>query len=151
MRRITISALISAWGLLAALASTAVAAPEEDPIRQAVIAARFDPFDKAAGDGWEPAFPTPFYRLAGTGQPDAVPLALTPGAYMVVVLCNCETMDVSLVAPGGSTVAPSRTNDQGAMYSLDVAAPGDFLTGVDMNDCEDKACDFAVKVYRKKS
>ncbi len=144
MRRMILSGVV-----LAAMATSAVAAPEADVVGQASLAQRFEPFDQAAGEDWAPAYPTPFFRQAATGQPEAVPLTLQPGAYMVVVLCNCGSMDVTLVGPGGSTIAPARSDDHGAMYSLDVPAAGDYLTGIDMNDCDGK-CDIAVKVYRRK-
>ncbi len=137
--------------LLAHLAPLAHAEPEPDLERQAAMAERFAPFDSGGGPGWENAFATPEFRLVPAGKPEGVTLSLQPGAYMVVVLCNCQTMEVTLVAPGGATIAPLRSNEQGAMYSLDVPAAGDYLTGVDMGDCEEDACDIAVKVYRKKT
>ncbi len=134
------------------LAAPAVRAePEEDLERQAVMAQRFVPFDSGGGEGWENAFPTPIFRQAATGKPEGVPLALKAGSYMIVVLCNCQAMDVTLVAHSGDMIAPLRKNDQAAMYSIDVPAAGDYLVGVDMNDCDEKACDIGVKVYRKKS
>lgn len=145
IRTITCALLISAlW------ATAAPAEPETDMTVQAQLATRFDPFDKAAGEEWEPAFPTPFYRKTPQGSPEAVPLSLPAGAYMIVVLCNCSSMDVTLIGPGGTKIEPMRHNDQGAMYSLDVAVAGDYLTGVDMGDCDQAQCDLAVKVYRKK-
>jgi hypothetical protein len=147
MRRLVIGGI-----LLAVLnASAAAADPEDDITRQAALANRFEPFDRAAGSDWAPAFPTPFFRKAPSGGPEAVPLALKPGAYMVVVLCNCADMDVTLLGPGGTKIEPVRHNEQGAMYSLDVAVAGDYLTGVDMGECGAKQCDLAVKVYKKKS
>ena len=151
MSRIIISGLLGAalW-IGAAGRGAALAEPETDMTVQAQLAARFDPFDKAAGTGWEPAFPTPIYRKAPQGGPEAVPLSLQAGSYMIVVLCNCDSMDVSLIGPGGTKIEPIRHNDQGAMYSLDAAVAGDYLTGIDMGDCDSAKCDLAVKVYRKK-
>jgi hypothetical protein len=139
-------------GVLAAALAAQVAAaePETDMTRQAALAGRFEPFDKVAGEEWAPAFPTPFYRKAPANGPEPVTLALGPGAYMVVVLCQCESMDVSLIGPGGTKVEPVRHSDQAAMYSLDVTVAGDYLTGVDMGECGEKQCDLAVKVYKKK-
>jgi len=141
------------FGLAAVLvaASAARAAPETDIERQAAMAARFEPFNGAGGPEWETAFPTPFVRAVPADKPDAVPLPLQAGAYMIVVLCDCGSMEVTLVGPSGAKVAPLKSSDKGAMYSLDVPAASDWLTGVDMGDCDEKACDFAVKVWRKKS
>ncbi len=146
MRRLILAA--SALTLLAA--SGAAAGPETDLTRQASMAERFDPFDKASGSDWEAAFPYPFFRSSGQGDVDAVPLLLKPGAYTVVVLCSCEKMDVVLHAPDGSDPPPARSNEQGAMYTLDVAAAGEFVVSTNMDTCAEDACGFAVKAYRKK-
>lgn len=146
MGRIIVSGMLVA----ALFAGAAAAEPETDPARQAELAARFQPFDRAAGSQWAPAFPTPFYRKAAAGGPEAVPLSLDPGSYMVVVLCNCTGMDVTLVGPGGTKVEPIRHNGEASMYSLDVALPENYLTGIDVGDCNAAKCELAVKVYRKK-
>lgn len=127
------------------------AEPEQDLERQAAMAQRFDPFDKGGGPDWENAFETPFVRTVGAGKPEPVTFTLKPGAYMVVVLCSCQSMTVSLVDPKGAKLAPLRTNMQAAMYSVDVPEAGLYLAGVDMDDCQEAACDVGVKVYRKKS
>ena len=132
-------------------AGPVLAAPEQDMERQASMALRFEPFDKGGGPDWSPAFPAPFFRTVAAGKPEPVPLQLKPGAYMIVVLCNCTSMAVTLVDAKGATVEPLRSNQQAAMYSLDVAAAGKYLTGIDMGECDEKACDVGVKVYRKKS
>ena len=147
MRRSILVALI----LSTLAASAAGAATEQDLERQAAMAQRFEPFDSAGGPGWETAFPTPFFRTVASGKPEAVPLGLKPGAYMVVVLCNCRSMEVTLVGPGQATIAPLRSSEQAAMYSLDVPVAADYLAGVDMGVCDEAQCDFAVKVYRKTS
>ncbi len=144
-------ALISGVLAAALAAQVAAAEPETDSARQTALAGRFEPFDQAAGAEWEPAFPTPFYRKAPANGPEPVTLALAPGAYMVVVLCRCESMDVTLIGPGGTKVEPMRHSDQAAMYSLDVTVAGDYLTGIDMGECGEKQCDLAVKVYKKKA
>ncbi len=131
--------------------SAANAEPETDIERQAAMTSRFTPFDSGGGPGWENAFQTPFIRQVAAGQPEPVQFALKPGVYMVVVLCNCKTMKVTLVNSQGATLTPVRSSDQGAMYSLEVVAQGEYLTGIDMGDCDEKACDIGVKVYHKKS
>lgn len=151
-RRVSsVGRIVLAGVLMSACAiGVARAEPEDDMMKQAELAGRFDPFDKAAGAEWAPAFPTPFYRKAPAEGPEAVPLRLSPGAYMIVVLCDCANMDVTLLAPGGARIEPVRKNEQGAMYSLDAPAAGDYLAGIDMGECGEKTCDLAVKVYRKK-
>jgi hypothetical protein len=147
-----IAALAGVSGVLSALcASSAGAEPESDLERQAAMAQRFAPFDTGGGPGWENAFQTPFIRQVAAGQPEPVQFALKPGVYMIVVLCNCKTMKVTLVNSGGTTLTPIRSSDQGAMYSLEVVTAGEYLTGIDMGDCDEKACDIGVKVYHKKS
>ncbi len=142
--------------VLATLLSTtlavpaALAAPQEDMSRQAAMAARFQPFDGMIGAEWEAAFPFPFFRTAAEGESDSISLVLKPGAYTVVVLCNCEKIDVALKAPDNSVPSPARSNDKGAMYSLDVPAAGEFEVSTTLRDCQETACDFAVKAYRKK-
>jgi hypothetical protein len=134
---------------LLALAS-ARAEPDEDLTRQAAMAERFEPFDKAGGPDWEAAFPFPFFRSAGVGDVDAVFLTLKPGAYTVVVLCNCSKLTIALHPPDGSTTPPARTNDEGAMYTLDVASAGQYVVSTKMDDCQAEPCSYAVKAYRKK-
>ncbi len=143
-------AIFAALALSALMAAGARAAPQEDPDRQLAMAQRLQPFDAPGSDGWEQAFPYPFYRDAASGESDSVTMQLAPGAYMIVGLCNCASMDITLVGPGGTTIQPVRSNDQGAMYSLDVPAAGPYLVGIDMGDCVDKTCDIAVKAWRKK-
>ena len=135
---------------LAVCAAVARAEPEDDPAAPAKFATRLEAFDKAAGTEWEAAFPAPFYRKAPADGPEQMNLTLKPGSYMVVVLCQCAQMDVSLISPSGAKVEPLRKSDQAAMYSLDVASAGDYLTGVDMGECGSGQCDLAIKVYRKK-
>jgi hypothetical protein len=132
-------------------AGPVLAAPEQDMERQASMALRFEPFDKGGGSDWSPAFPAPFFRTVAAGKPEPVPLQLKPGAYMIVVLCNCKAMEVTLVTADGSTITPLRSNEQGAMYSLDVKDAGGYLAGIDMDACDEASCDFAIKVYRKKA
>jgi hypothetical protein len=146
-------ALAAATGGALALvgASPALAEPEQDLARQTLMVQRFEVFDKGGGSDWEAAFPAPFVRAVAQGTPEPVMFPLKPGAYMIVVLCNCQAMAVSLLDAKGTTIAPLRSNDQAAMYSLDVDSAGDYLTGIDMNGCGDKTCDVGVKVYRKKS
>ncbi len=135
---------------VAAPAPAAWAAPDEDPLSQAMIASRFAPFDKVAAEGWEDAFPTPIFRVAGPGDADAVTFQLKAGAYMIVTLCNCAKMDITLLGPGDVTLPPIRHNDQGSMYSLDVPEDGPYLIGVDMVACAQSPCSYAVKTYHKK-
>ena len=146
MRGLVLAVLLSATLAVPA----ALAAPEEDMGRQAAMAARFQPFDGMIGTDWEAAFPFPFFRTAAEGESDSVSLVLKPGAYTVVVLCNCEKIDVGLKAPDKSVPEPVRSNDKGAMYSLDVPAAGEFEVSTTLRDCQETSCDFAVKAYRKK-
>jgi hypothetical protein len=152
-RSMKTSALAGLAGLMIAAlaASTLHAAPEKDLEREAAMAQRFAPFDSGGGPDWENAFPTPFMRAIPAGKPEPVPFSLKPGAYMIVVLCNCQSMKVTLVDTQGNTFAPLRSNEQAAMYSLDVSKAGDYLTGIDMGGCDEKACDVGIKVYRKKT
>ena len=142
--------------MLAALAAALIgtvparADPQTDIERQATMAKRFDPFDANKGPEWGPAFPTPFFRSLAAGDSDPVDVPLTRGAYMIVVLCNCDSMDVTLLGPDGATIAPLKSNQQSAMYSLDVVADGPYLAGVDMTECAEDPCDFAIKAYRRK-
>lgn len=138
---------IASSALLAS--SAAVAAPEEDTARQAIIAGRFQPFDAMTSQGWSAAFPFPFFRNAAAGESDSVSLVLKPGAYRVVVLCNCDKIDVALKTPANTVPDPDRRNDQGAMYSLDVPATGEFEISTTLRACQEARCDFAVKAYRK--
>ncbi len=89
-------------------------------------------------------------REVAASENDAVPMQLSAGAYMIVALCDCDLMDVTLVRPDGSVVQPARVSDQGAMYSLEATASGSYLAGIDMGACEEPTCRVAVKVYRKK-
>ena len=146
MRRLILAAPV----LTALAAFGARAEPETDLTRQAAMAERFEPFDKATGSDWEPAFPFPFFRSSAEAGVDSVSLLLKPGAYTVVVLCNCEKIQVALHPPDGSASPPARSNDQGAMYTLDVAAAGEFVVSTNMDTCAEDACNFAVKAYRKK-
>ncbi len=113
---------------------------------------RFAPFDQqAAGDGWESIAPEPVYASVAVDKPEGSPMMLQAGAYKVVVLCDCGMMEVTLLRPDSTTVAPERADDHGAMYSLDVPTSGTYLTGIDMDDCSRAKCDVGVKVYRKKA
>ena len=147
-----ISVVLAAGALAAgALASSAaVAAGEDDMTRQAAMAARFAPFDGATGSEWEAAFEFPTFRSAAVGEVDSSPFKLQPGAYRVVVLCNCTKMEVALFQPDGQEALPDRSNEQAAMYALDVPAAGQFVVGVQMQDCPGDRCDYAFKTYRKK-
>ena len=146
--KIAIVAALAATLLIAAAA--AEAAPETDIMRQAAMAKRFDPFDANVGAEWEQAFPSPRFQTLAAGDSEPVTLELKRGAYMIVVLCNCDSMDVTLLAPDGSPIAPLKSNQQSAMYSVDAAADGAYLTGIDMSECAEASCDLAVKAYRKK-
>ncbi len=131
-------------------AGPALADPLTDIEHQATMAKRFDPFDANKGAEWEQAFETPFFRTVAAGESDPVTLPLKRGAYMIVVLCNCDSMDVTLLSSDGMTIAPLKSNQQSAMYSLDAPADGDYLVGIDMSECGESTCDLAVKAYRKK-
>ena len=138
-------------GMTTALAAQAAAA--EPPLAAAppqVLAERFAPFDEAAQDGWEVTTPAPLILYATVDKPAAAPLTLQPGAYRVVVLCDCNMMEVSLLRPDTTAVPAERSDDHGAMYSLDVPTAGSYLTGIDMDDCAQAKCPIGVKVYRKK-
>ena len=126
------------------------AADEDDMTRQAAMAERFAPFDEKKGSDWEPAFDFPTFRSASVGEVDSSTVMLKPGAYRVVVLCNCTKMEVALFKPDGQEALPDRSNDQAAMYALDVPNAGQFLVGVQMQDCPEDHCDYAFKTYRKK-
>jgi hypothetical protein len=152
MTRTVVCGAALAAAVLTALAAQAVRAePEQDLERQAAMAQRFDVFDKGGGQGWENAFPAPFVRAVPAGKSEPVPYSLKPGAYMIVVLCNCRSMKVTLVDANGKKTEPLRSNEQAAMYSLDVADDAGYLTGIDMAECDEDACDVGIKVYRKKS
>ncbi len=142
---------IATVGLSAVLmATSAMAADTGDS--HAALAERFAPFDQqAASDGWETTQPEPIYASVAVGTPEGASLMLRPGAYKVVVLCDCAAMEVTLLKPDSSTISPERSDVHGAMYSLDVPAAGAYLTGIDMDDCGRAKCDVAVRVYRKKS
>ena len=114
------------------------------------MAARFAPFDGVTGSEWEPAFDFPTFRSAAVGEVDSSPFKLQPGAYRVVVLCNCAKMEVALFQPDGKEALPDRSNEQAAMYALDVPSAGQFVVGVQMQDCPEERCDYAFKTYRKK-
>ncbi len=131
-------------------ACPALADPQTDLERQAAMAKRFDPFDANKGPEWENALPTPLFRRVAEGASDPVDLPLKRGAYMIVVLCNCDAMDVTLLTPDGTALPPLKSNQQSAMYSLDAPADGDYLVGVDMTECGEDPCDLAIKPYRKR-
>ena len=137
-------------GAMALLASAASAVAADDAGQTAVLAQRFQPFDQAAQDGWEATTAEPLYLAAATDKSAGAPLTLEPGAYRIVVLCNCNSMQVTLVGPDTATVAPERSDTHGAMYSLDVHAAGAYLAGIDMDDCGVAQCAIGVKVYKKK-
>ena len=141
-------ALIGAAAILAA--SAASAAPGDEESQQATLVERFMPFDQVAEDGWAPVTSAPLYLAVATDKPAGAPLTLQPGAYRVVVLCDCGQMEVTLVGPDGASVPSERSDDHRAMYSLDVHAAGAYLAGIDMNDCGYAKCEVGVKVYRKK-
>ena len=141
-------AMLAATAILTA--SAAAAAPGDEESQKAALAERFMPFDQAAQDGWEPAAPDPVYLTAASDKSAAAPLTLKPGAYRVVVLCDCGQMEVTLVGPDSAPVPSERSDDRRAMYSLDVHAAGAYLAGIDMNDCGYAKCEIGVKVYRKK-
>jgi hypothetical protein len=147
MRRTAI--LGAAAVLFAPLAMAAPAAPADDG-GQKVLVEAFQPFDKAAEDGWEAATPDPLYLVTSTDKPAGAPLTLQPGSYRIVVLCDCNAMQVTLVGPDSATLPPERSDGARAMYSLDVHAAGAYLAGIDMDDCPKKQCAVGVKVYRKK-
>jgi hypothetical protein len=141
-------------GMAAALAASSALAPALALAQgdgRKVVSDRFTPFDKAAeSDGWASISPQPIFASVAVNKPEGSPMTLQAGSYRVVVLCNCNAMEVTLMRPDNSTVPPERSDDHGAMYSLDVPAPGVYLTGIDMDDCAKAACEVAVKVYRKK-
>ena len=138
-------------GAAALFASQAAAAPADDTSPTSALVQRFAPFDQAAQDGWDPVTPEPLYLAAATDKSAGAPLTLQPGAYRIVVLCDCNIMQVTLVGPDSATLPSERSDDHGAMYSLDVNAAGAYLAGVDMDDCPRATCAVGVKVYRKKS
>ena len=144
-------AVVLAVSALFAAGAPAVraAGSEEDMTRQAAMATRFAPFDNVTGTEWQPAFPFPSFRNAAVGEVDSSPVTLQTGAYRVVVLCNCTKMEVALFLPDGKEALADRTNDQAAMYAIDAPAPGQFVVGVQMQDCPEDACDYAFKVYKK--
>jgi hypothetical protein len=138
-------------GAAVLFASAQGASAADDASQTSVVAQRFEPFDKAALDGWEAATAEPLYLAAATDKSAGAPLTLQPGAYRIVVLCNCNSMQVTLVGPDNMTVPPERSDEHGAMYSLDVHAAAAYLAGIDMDDCGVAKCAVGVKVYRKKS
>jgi hypothetical protein len=140
--------VLTAIALALAAAPAARAAELTDAARQAAFAADLKPFDAMQSQGWQGS--PPLYRTTAEGKPDGVRFALQPGSYMIVAKCHCEQMDVTLVTPDAAEPKPLRASAQAALYSLDVTAPGTYLTGVDMDACQAKSCDFVVKVYRKK-
>ncbi|HEY5409346.1 MAG TPA: hypothetical protein VIJ94_01340 [Caulobacteraceae bacterium] len=131
-------------------AQGAAAAPAAPPAASQVLADRFAPFDQAAEDGWEAATPTPLLLYAAVDKPAGAPLSLQPGSYRIVVLCDCNMMEVTVLRPDSTSVPSERSDDHGAMYSLDVPLAGAYLTGIDMDDCAQARCPVGVKVYRKK-
>ena len=147
-----IAAVVAVGALCATGASAARAAGgEEDMTRQAAMAERFAPFDKVTGTEWQSAFPFPTFRTAAVGEVDSSPVMLQTGAYRVVVLCNCTKMEVALFMPDGKEALADRSNEQAAMYAIDSPAPGQFVVGVQMQDCPEDSCDYAFKIYQKKN
>ncbi len=142
--------ILAGLAILALSPAAALAEEETDLVRQAALAERFTPFESAGGAEWEGAFATPFFRAAEAGGKDAVQMELQPGAYMIVALCNCESMDVTLVAPDVQVLQPVRFSEQAAMYSVDVGKGGIYLAGIDMAECAEAKCGFAIKAYRRK-
>jgi hypothetical protein len=153
MVRIAILASLLLLASPAAAASGGDAATEAltGPAAGAGFSEGFAPFDKAAQDGWASTTPEPLLLSTATDKPAGAPLNLKPGAYRIVVLCDCNAMAVSLVAPDSSTVPAERSDNRRAMYSLDVHDAGSYLVGVDMDDCPKAKCEVGVKVYRKTS
>ncbi len=115
---------------------------------QKTLSDGFAPFDQAAAEGWEPAG-EPVFLSTPQDMPAGAPLTLQPGAYRVVVLCDCDMMEVTLLKPDNQTIAAERSDNRRAMYSLDAPAAGAYLVGIDMDDCPKTACAIGVKVYRK--
>ena len=150
-RLIPVMLAMAALAVGAMASGAARAADEDDMTRQAAMAERFAPFDEKKGSDWEPAFDFPTFRSAAVGEVDSSTVMLKAGAYRVVVLCNCTKMEVALFKPDGQEALPDRSNDQAAMYALDVPDAGQFLVGVQMQDCPEEKCDYAFKTYRKKS
>jgi hypothetical protein len=148
---IVATTLLLATSAAAASAGDAATEALTGPSASPSFAAGFAPFDKAAQDGWAAATPDPLLLAAATDMPAAAPLNLKPGAYRIVVLCDCNAMQVSLLGPDSSTVPAERSDSRRAMYSLDVRDAGSYLVGVDMDDCPKAKCDVGVKVYRKTS
>ena len=146
----TAALAVGALAVFAMTSGAARAADQDDMTHQAAMAERFAPFDEKKGDDWEPAFDFPTFRTAAVGEVDSSTVMLKAGAYRVVVLCNCTKMEVALFKPDGQEALPDRSNDQAAMYALDVPDAGQFLVGVQMQDCPDEKCDYAFKTYRKK-
>jgi hypothetical protein len=142
-------------GLAAVLtASAALAAPLKLPgaapaDAHRVLADGFMPFDQAAGDGWTQVTREPVYLSAGITTPASTTFDLKPGSYRVVVLCDCTAMEVTLLQPDATTLPAERKDDRRAMYSFDVPAAGAYLTGIDMDACNQTLCAIGVKVYRK--
>lgn len=115
---------------------------------QKTLSDGFAPFDQAAAEGWEPAS-QPVFLSTPQDKPAGAPLTLQPGAYRVVVLCDCNMMEVTLLKPDNQTIAAERFDNRRAMYSLDAPTAGAYLVGIDMDDCPKAACAIGVKVYRK--
>jgi len=145
--------------LLAALLAAASASAQprklklpaaDDPAADhQVLADGFAPFDQAAQDGWQPISPEPIYLSTPQDKPTGAPLTLQPGAYRIVVLCDCNMMDVTLLRPDNQPIPPERFDNRRAMYSLDVQVAGAYLAGIDMEDCPKTECAIGVKVYRR--
>lgn len=145
---LAVAAALAASPSLAAtpkLDLNAAPSPEDNK----VLADGFAPFDQAARDGWEATSPEPLYLSAGNDMPAGAPLMLQPGSYRIVVLCDCNMMEVTLLRPDNQPVASERSDDRRAMYSLDVPTAGPYLAGIDMDDCPKAQCDIGVKIYRK--
>ena len=147
---LALAAALAASPVLAAPHGLKLAA-DAPPADHKVLDDGFAPFDQAAQDGWEATSPGPVYLSAATDKPAGTPLTLKPGAYRIVVLCDCNMMEVTLLRPDNQPVAPERTDDRRAMYSLDVPSAGAYLAGIDMDDCPKPQCDIGVKIYRKTS
>jgi hypothetical protein len=156
-RRRMIRTAIVATTLLMASAAAAASAGDAatealtGPSASSVLAEGFAPFDKAAEDGWASMTPDPLFLSTATDKPAGAPLNLQPGAYRIVVLCDCNVMQVTLVGPDSANVPPERSDGRRAMYSLDVHDAASYLVGIDMDDCPKAKCDVGVKVYRKTS
>ena len=141
-------AMIGAAAIL--VASAALAAPGDEASQQTALVDRFMPFDQAAGDDWAATTQTPLYLSAAADKSAGAPLTLQPGAYRVVVLCDCGQMEVTLVGPDGAAVPAERSDERRARPGCTWRAAAAYLAGVDMDECDYAKCAVGVKVYRKK-